>query len=457
MVKRLVPGLLVVVGGIEEDVDRYRSLSRHLGVQSRVQFLGRRPLTEIGDLMAAADVLVSPRIRGGNAPMKIYSYMHSGKPILATDLPTHRQILAGDCALLRPPEPEAFAEGMARLALDPQLRQTLGERARSVARERYGVATFERTVDSYGAWMENLVAERLRLGSPLAVHFAYRLPHWRMFRQAAIRAPGEAAVVGPTPARLPQTPGGGPRAARETGDVESSSDDYARRFAGPAGSWLLGLQERIALELLARQPARTVLDVGGGHGQLARPLCDRGYDVTILGSSELCRRRVASLVQARRCRFVAADLLTMPFPDASFDVALCFRLLAHCERWPELLRELCRAARQAVIAEYPTSQGPNALGSLFFGAKKRIEGNTRPWRSFRHAELERELAANGFGIAASVPELFLPTLLHRQLGSARVSSAMEGACRGLGLTRRWGSPVILMATRDARSRMAVAA
>ena len=49
-------------------------------------------------------------------------------------------------------------------------------------------------------------------------------------------------------------------------DVETASDDYARRFSGPVGEWFLDVQERACLDLLRPWRGGTVLDVGGGHG-----------------------------------------------------------------------------------------------------------------------------------------------------------------------------------------------
>ncbi|MDQ2673475.1 MAG: methyltransferase, partial [Chloroflexota bacterium] len=73
--------------------------------------------------------------------------------------------------------------------------------------------------------------------------------------------------------------------AREDADVESSSEAYARRFAGPVGQWFLELQARLTLESLAGlPPGATILDVGGGHAQLAPPLVEAGYRVTVVGS-----------------------------------------------------------------------------------------------------------------------------------------------------------------------------
>ena len=58
----------------------------------------------------------------------------------------------------------------------------------------------------------------------------------------------------------------------ETADIETSSDDYAARFAGEIGAWLLKVQEEATLRMLAAYPNAKILDVGGGHGQLTGAL-----------------------------------------------------------------------------------------------------------------------------------------------------------------------------------------
>jgi len=236
---------------------------------------------------------------------------------------------------------------------------------------------------------------------------------------------------------------------RPMADVETASDEYAARFAGPTGAWMLAVQERIILERLRALPRPTVLDVGGGHGQLAIPLARAGWEVTVIGSAQACGRRIERLVQAGQCRFVIGDLLKMPFSDGSFDVVICIRLLPHCEEWRALIGELCRVARRAVIVDYPTSQSMNILGPAFFETKRRLEGNTRVWRSFRHAEVENAFREHGYAVSFRIGQFFLPMALHRLLRMRRISSVLEGLARGIGLTRRWGSPVILEAVRQA--------
>lgn len=234
----------------------------------------------------------------------------------------------------------------------------------------------------------------------------------------------------------------------ETADIETSNDDYATRFAGATGAWMLALQARLTRRLLASVPQRgTLLDVGGGHGQLAAPLADDGWRVTVLGSAASCRHRIANLADAGRCEFVVGNVVALPFGDRSFDTVICFRLLTHCERWPQLVGELCRVSRGPVVLDYPTSQSVNAIAPALFAAKKKIERNTRTWRLFRHREVAEAFAAAGRRIAARRKQFALPMVLHRALRCAPLSAALEGCCRAVGLTALAGSPVIVRAER----------
>jgi 2-polyprenyl-3-methyl-5-hydroxy-6-metoxy-1,4-benzoquinol methylase len=233
----------------------------------------------------------------------------------------------------------------------------------------------------------------------------------------------------------------------ETADIETSSDEYAARFAGPHGAWMLSVQEGVTLDLLRPASVRTVLDVGGGHGQLAGPLAAAGYEVTVLGSGPVCARRIQPLLDTGKARFVVGNVIALPFPDRAFDAVLCFRLVTHCTRWPELMRELCRVAGRCVVVDYPTSQSLNAIAPALFGAKKKFEKNTRTWTLFRHAQIAGELARHGFAVAARRGQFFFPMVVHRMLKSRGASSALERASAALGLNRRLGSPVILRADR----------
>jgi SAM-dependent methyltransferase len=172
--------------------------------------------------------------------------------------------------------------------------------------------------------------------------------------------------------------------------------------------------------------------------------------VTVYASDPSCALRVQPWVDAGRARFACGDLLRAPFPDGAFDVAIAYRLLPHVHDWAALLGELGRLARRAVVVDYPTWRSVNALSGATFGLKKQVEGDTRPFRVFHDREIEGALAARGWRVSGRRGQFLLPMALHRAVGLAPLSRAVEAVGRGLGLARALGSPVILRAQRADR-------
>jgi SAM-dependent methyltransferase len=239
----------------------------------------------------------------------------------------------------------------------------------------------------------------------------------------------------------------------ETADVETSSADYAARFAGPVGAWFLEVQARATLELLADLPSgAAVLDVGGGHAQLTPALVEARYRVTVVGSDAAAGARLTPWTADGRIRFEVAELLALPYADRAFDVVLCFRLLPHSVHWQALIQELCRVAGKAVVADYPSRRSVNIVAEQLFGWKRRIEKNTRPFALFRPAEVGREFGRHGFDVVASRPQFLWPMVLHRALGSAGAARGLEAPAAALRLTRWFGSPIIVRANRVAAPR-----
>ena len=132
----------VLIGGSEVDVVRYRQRVKDLGLEGRVHLLGPRPVADLNGYLAQADVLLSPRTLGQNTPMKVYSYMQSGKAILATDIRSHTQVLDEASARLVAPEPKALATGLEELVRDGALRHRLGEAARAKAESDYSRTSY---------------------------------------------------------------------------------------------------------------------------------------------------------------------------------------------------------------------------------------------------------------------------------------------------------------------------
>ncbi|MBE2269147.1 MAG: class I SAM-dependent methyltransferase [Anaerolinea sp.] len=234
----------------------------------------------------------------------------------------------------------------------------------------------------------------------------------------------------------------------ETADIETSSDDYAGRFAGNVGKWFLQVQERATLRMLAPYPGATVLDVGGGHGQIAGTLIQKNFDVTVVGSAPICAQRIQPYIDARRCTFDVVDFLELPYPDKSFGVVISYRLLPHVTAWKPFLAELCRVAEKAVIVDFPEVESINALAPHLFHLKKSLEGNTRTYTSFRRADLLKTFREQCFIYGEHYAEFFAPMVVHRKLQTPAISRVVEGMNRSLGLTQRWGSPVILKVIRS---------
>lgn len=234
----------------------------------------------------------------------------------------------------------------------------------------------------------------------------------------------------------------------ETPDVETSSDDYARRFQGAAGNYLLRMQSECLARALAGTTPGSVLDVGGGHGQLLEPLRALGWQVTVHGTTSQCESNLRSR-HPLGCPFLQGPLYPLPAGDCSFDLVIAVRLLSHADNWERLLAEMCRVSNRSVVVDYPSTSGLNGLTPLLFGLKKSLEGNTRPYRSFSRAQLRRELLSQGFRIEREVKQFFLPMVIHRVGRAALPLRAAEQLCRVAGLTALAGSPVVLHAERIA--------
>ncbi|BAM02571.1 glycosyltransferase family 4 protein [Phycisphaera mikurensis] len=139
----------VVVGGGGEPGARATLEARAaaLGVGGRVRFAGPHPADRLDEVLAEATVLVAPRTRGINTPQKVFPYLHSGKAVLVTDLPTHSQRLGPSFCRLAAPEPVAFGAALAGLLGDPDTRARLGAAGRAFVLAEHTFKAHQRRVD----------------------------------------------------------------------------------------------------------------------------------------------------------------------------------------------------------------------------------------------------------------------------------------------------------------------
>lgn len=150
LVRRRKPDArLVMVGGEPAQVGKARAQVALRDLTDAVLFTGQRPAEEVPAYLDAATTLVSPRSSGTNTPLKIYQYLRSGRPIVATRLRTHTQVLSDDVAILVPATAEGLAEGIIRAIEDPAAAD-IGERAKDLARTKYSDEAFvEKTRRAY--------------------------------------------------------------------------------------------------------------------------------------------------------------------------------------------------------------------------------------------------------------------------------------------------------------------
>jgi glycosyltransferase involved in cell wall biosynthesis len=142
--ERAPDAALVLVGGEAAEVEAVRGRAERDGFGPALRAVGRRPAHEMPEWMALGSALVSARSRGENTPLKIYTYMRSGTPIVATRRPTHTQVLDDETAFLCEPTPEGLADGLAAALGDPGRARIRAIRARERSHREFGADAFAR-------------------------------------------------------------------------------------------------------------------------------------------------------------------------------------------------------------------------------------------------------------------------------------------------------------------------
>ena len=137
--------VLVLVGGSPAQIEIVRARAAALGIDpARLVLTGQRPAEEMPEWMSMGTMLVSPRLHGGNTPLKLFSYMWSAVPIVATDLPTHTQVLDAQCAVLCEPGAEEMANAIVEVLDDPSRFASRGTTARARVARDYSRDAFRR-------------------------------------------------------------------------------------------------------------------------------------------------------------------------------------------------------------------------------------------------------------------------------------------------------------------------
>lgn len=126
---------LVLVGGRQEDVEYYKNFTDKLGLRERVLFIGWAEHRAIPLYLKAFDLVIAPFPKSDHynyymSPMKIFEYMASGRPIVASDLNSIREIINDEsAALVKPDSAQALAEGVNLVLNDKRLAEKISARA----------------------------------------------------------------------------------------------------------------------------------------------------------------------------------------------------------------------------------------------------------------------------------------------------------------------------------------
>jgi len=105
---------LVFVGGTDKHIADFRSRYDNHGI---IHIIGNRPHYEIPLYLKSADILILPNSdkeeisRSYTSPMKLFEYMASGVPIIASDLPSLREIVDESLvSFFTPDDPNSLAK-----------------------------------------------------------------------------------------------------------------------------------------------------------------------------------------------------------------------------------------------------------------------------------------------------------------------------------------------------------
>jgi glycosyltransferase involved in cell wall biosynthesis len=155
-VAALVPeATFLFMGGEPPEIAALRARA---GRGGRCVFAGKRPPSELPAFLALTDVLASPRRAGENTPFKLYTYLASGRPVVATRIATHTQLLDDTTAFLVEPTPAGLAAGLREALANPGKAKARAERSQSLIEREYSPARYAEKVKAAYAAVARTIA-----------------------------------------------------------------------------------------------------------------------------------------------------------------------------------------------------------------------------------------------------------------------------------------------------------
>lgn len=135
---------LLIVGGESDDLEYYKKMSEDLNVDKKVIFIGKVSYSEVSKYSFLCDVFVAPYPENEHysfymSPLKIFEYMASRKPVIATNLPSIKEVLTDgqNAILIKPSDPKGLSEAIVRIKENPELGKRLAEKAYEDVSSKY--------------------------------------------------------------------------------------------------------------------------------------------------------------------------------------------------------------------------------------------------------------------------------------------------------------------------------
>ena len=143
LVRARVPAATFVLVGADGDSDLGEDISvAALESSGALRVVARQPRSEMAPYLAMADVLVSPRVYGGNLPLKIFDYLAGGASHRGRRHPDHRTLLTEDRAVLAEPRPKRSLPESSDCSRMDARAMRLGRAARRFAERHLGWEDF---------------------------------------------------------------------------------------------------------------------------------------------------------------------------------------------------------------------------------------------------------------------------------------------------------------------------
>jgi glycosyltransferase involved in cell wall biosynthesis len=158
----------VIIGGSSDEVAKWRKWLDASNAGDAVVFHPNIDPDDVPNYLAAADILLSPRLAGSGAPLKHLDYLKANRAIVATDTVANRFYLYHSVALLTGTSAQEFADGIIRLIADPDLREQLAHTARRRIASSYDYPQLKQglraSYDSLGMFGDGVIGREAQSG-----------------------------------------------------------------------------------------------------------------------------------------------------------------------------------------------------------------------------------------------------------------------------------------------------